>query len=75
MSELVRKDHKLEKMRLQKYIALCGICSRRKAEELIAEGKVSVDGKIVTEMGIKVDEDSDITVDGNKIRPDSKKYI
>jgi len=43
------------KERLQKVIAKAGICSRRAAETLIREGKVSVDGEIVTEMGVKVD--------------------
>lgn len=43
------------KERLQKIIAKAGICSRRAAETLIREGKVSVDGQIVTEMGVKVD--------------------
>ncbi len=43
-----------EPLRLQKYLAQCGICSRRKAEELIAKGRVEVDGILVTEMGIKV---------------------
>lgn len=42
-------------IRLQKYLADCGITSRRKAELLISEGSVSVDGKIITEMGYKVD--------------------
>lgn len=41
-------------MRLQKYLAQCGVASRRKAEELIADGKVTVDGKTVTEMGVRV---------------------
>ncbi len=44
-----------ESIRLQKYLALCGIASRRKAEELIATGKVTVDGCIVKEMGVKID--------------------
>ncbi len=44
-----------ESIRLQKYLASCGIASRRKAEELIATGKVTVDGRTVTEMGIKID--------------------
>ena len=44
-----------ESIRLQKYLASCGIASRRKAEELIATGKVTVDGKTVTKMGIKID--------------------
>ncbi len=41
--------------RLQKFLAEAGIASRRKAEELIAQGKVKVNGKVVTEMGIKID--------------------
>ncbi len=43
------------KERLQKVIAKAGICSRRAAETLIQEGKVSVDGVVVTEMGTKFD--------------------
>ena len=39
--------------RLQKYLANCGVASRRKAEELIMQGKVQVNGKIVTELGTK----------------------
>ncbi len=42
-------------IRLQKYLAECGLASRRKAELLISEGSVSVDGKIITEMGYKLD--------------------
>ncbi|MBU1567167.1 MAG: rRNA pseudouridine synthase [Proteobacteria bacterium] len=41
-------------VRLQKYLAQCGIASRRKAEEMIAEGLISVDGKVVTEMGVSI---------------------
>lgn len=41
--------------RLQKFLAEAGIASRRKAEELIAQGKVKVNGKVVTEMGMKID--------------------
>ena len=44
----------MEEMRLQKYIAKCGVTSRRKAEELIAQGRVSVNGSIVKQMGAKV---------------------
>lgn len=43
-----------ELMRLQKYLAKCGICSRRKAEEYIKDGCVTVDGEVVTEMGTTV---------------------
>ena len=44
----------MEEERLQKYLANCGIASRRKAEDLILNGKVSVNGNIVTELGLKV---------------------
>ncbi len=43
-----------EPVRLQKFLAQCGIASRRKAEQLIAEGLISVDGKIVKEMGVSI---------------------
>lgn len=55
-------------MRLQKYIAEAQIASRRKAEEMILDGRVSVNGKIITELGTKVESDSDVvTVDGKEI--------
>jgi 23S rRNA pseudouridine2605 synthase len=63
--------------RLQKVLAKAGIASRRKAEELIRLGKVRVDGKVVTEMGIKVDPDSQhIECDGILLaQPEEKIYI
>lgn len=54
--------------RLQKVIALSGYCSRRKAEELINEGKVKVNGKIIKEQGVKVDISDYIEVEGNDIK-------
>lgn len=54
------------KFRLQKYLAHCGVASRRKAEELIKSGKVKVNGKTVTEMGIIVDRHDRVEVDGKK---------
>lgn len=53
--------------RLQKIIAQSGYCSRRKAEELISSGKVSVNGKKITEMGIKVNYDDYIVVEGKEL--------
>lgn len=63
--------------RLQKYIADCGIASRRKAEELILKGLVKVNGEVVTELGTKVDPDKDeIVYKGKVIKPEKKKvYI
>lgn len=63
--------------RLQKVIAQTGYCSRRKAEELIKSGKVQLNGKIVKEMGVKVNFDDDITVEGNalNLKEDKVYYI
>lgn len=47
-------------MRLQKYLADCGVASRRNAEKLILEGKVKLNGTTITELGVKVDPDTDI---------------
>ena len=57
-----------ELMRLQKYMALCGVASRRSAEELIVSGLVAVNGKTVTELGTKVNPDKDrVTLRGKAI--------
>lgn len=59
--------------RLQKVIANLGYCSRRKAEELIKDGKVLVNGNIVTELGIKIKNSDTIEVEGN-ILDNNKNY-
>ena len=51
-------------MRLHRYIAQSGITSRRKAEELIAQGRVMVNGKIITTMGVLVEPGDEVRVDG-----------
>lgn len=63
--------------RLQKIIAAAGIASRRKAEELITQGRVAVNGQIVSELGSKADPERDyIKVDGKLLRgPQRHKYI
>lgn len=63
--------------RLQKFLAECGVASRRKCEEYILQEKVQVNGQIVTELGVKINpEDDEITFDGNKVKPEEKKvYI
>ena len=60
--------------RLQKVIASSGVCSRRKAEELIKQGKVKVDGKVITEMGIKVTSKNKVEVDGVLLSQEDKEY-
>ncbi|HEY0673874.1 MAG TPA: pseudouridine synthase [Longimicrobiales bacterium] len=58
----------MTEMRLQKFLANAGVSSRRKAEELIARGRVKVNGRVVTELGTKVDDAKDVVaVDGKKI--------
>lgn len=57
-------------MRLNKFLAECGVCSRRKADEIIAQGRVTVNRKTVSEMGFDVDEKKDVVyLDGKKIVP------
>ena len=58
--------------RLQKIIANSGLCSRRKAEELIREGRVTVNGKIVDELGYKAELYDEIMVDGKKLDREEK---
>lgn len=59
-----------ETIRLQKYLAGCGIASRRKAEEIIAQGRVTVDGEVVTAMGAQVNPArQEIRLDGKVVIP------
>ncbi len=60
--------------RLQKVIAESGIASRRKAEELIKEGKVQVNGKIITELGTKVSTSDEIIIDNKVLKKETKEY-
>jgi len=63
-------------LRLQKFIAGAGVCSRRAAEVLIADGLVTVNGKTVTELGTKINPDLDsVSVKGKKIKPARKGLI
>lgn len=63
-------------MRLNKYIAAAGICSRRKADELIANGNVKINGAVMKEMGYDVSEGDRVQVNGRTISAESKKiYI
>ena len=63
-------------MRLQKYMAMCGVAARRKCEEIIGAGRVSVNGQVITEMGTQVEENDEGRVDGVLIRPEEeKRYV
>lgn len=61
-------------IRLNKYIASSGLCSRRKADELIEQGKVNVNGKIVTELGYLVQAKDKVFVNQKLIRPAKHEY-
>ncbi len=63
-------------MRLQKYLALCGVASRRRAEQLILDGVVAINGVTVREMGVKVAEGDRVTVSGRAVYPETeKRYV
>ena len=70
-----KKASNSDEIRLNKYIANSGICSRREADENIALGLVTVNGKIITEMGYKVKLDDEVKIDGRRINPEPKVYI
>lgn len=67
----------MNEVRLQKFLASCGIASRRKCEELILAGKVEVNGKVVNELGTKVNIQKDeVKYNGKIIKPEEEKiYI
>ena len=60
--------------RLQKFIAEAGYCSRRKAEELIKQGKVIVNGKVINELGVKVTGKEKIIINGILLKKETKEY-
>lgn len=62
-------------IRLNKFISNSGICSRREADTYIEHGSVTVNGKLVTEMGYKVQPNDDVRFDGTSISPEKKKYV
>lgn len=64
-----------EKIRLNKYIAHCGFCSRRDADTYIAEGKVEVNGETVTQMGVKVLRTDEVKVEGQTLSLEKFEYI
>lgn len=64
-----------EKIRLNKYIAHCGFCSRRKADDYIAAGKVEVNDEVVTQMGVKVQRTDKVVVEGQHLSLEKFVYI
>ncbi|WP_037317338.1 pseudouridine synthase [Salegentibacter sp. Hel_I_6] len=66
---------KTDGIRLNKYIANAGICSRRDADIFISAGNVTVNGNIVTEMGYKVAPTDEVKFDGRRVNPDKPEYF
>jgi len=63
-------------IRINKFLAECGISSRRKSEEFISQGRVAVNDKIIIDLGHKIDTEKDIvTLDGEKIKPRKNIYL
>lgn len=71
----VASNPEVDGIRLNKYIANSGICSRREADVFIAAGSAMVNGKVVTEMGYKVKLTDEVRFDGSLINPEKKRYV
>ncbi len=70
-----RKPKTEEQIRLNKYIAASGVCSRREADTLIQKGLVQVNGKKIVEMGFKLNRNDKVALNGKLIIPEKKVYI
>ncbi len=66
---------KKDELRLNKYIANAGICSRREADELIQNGEIKVNGKVVTELGIRVSKKDTVSYKGKILKPEKMVYV
>ncbi len=66
----------MSEIRLNRYLSICGVTSRRKADELISAGRVSVNGNPVRELGSKIDPEKDnVFVDDMEVKKETKRYI
>lgn len=77
-TSLLEERGNMEEIRLQKFMADIGIASRRKCEQYISEGKVKVNGTIITELGTKINPNNDVVEFENKkieLKNDKKEYI
>ena len=75
VSEILKNYPAEETMRLQKYMAACGVASRRQSERLITDGHVSVNGQVVTELGTKVSANDVVLVDGVQCSQEPRVYF
>jgi len=70
-----KKVNETGEMRLNRFIANAGICSRREADTFISAGMVAINGKVVTELGVKVLPTDEVRFDGNRITAEKKIYL
>jgi len=63
------------KMRINKFLSLCGVASRRAADEIVREGRVQVNGEVLDEPGREVDEGDNVRVDGKRVSPPKRHRI
>lgn len=69
------KEKTVEPVRLNRYIAASGVCSRREADEIIQRGLISVNGRQVTDLGTKVNPEDDVRYRNKKLNTEKKVYI
>jgi 23S rRNA pseudouridine2605 synthase len=62
-------------IRINKYIADAGVCSRREADQLISAGKIFLNGKVITELGTKVSDQDTVTYNGKVLKAERLKYV
>ena len=70
----VKADYS-EEIRLNRFIANSGVCSRREADKYIASGVITVNGKVVTELGTKVNPGDEVRFDGRRLNAEKKVYL
>jgi len=75
IKNIPKKNNPTGEMRLNRFIANAGICSRREADTYISAGMVSVNGQIVTELGVKVLPTDEVRFDGTKLNAEKKVYL
>lgn len=72
---ILSKQHDDGLVRLNKYISNAGICSRREADELIQTGVIKVNGKVITDLGVRISPTDIVLMEGQKISQEKKVYI
>jgi 23S rRNA pseudouridine2605 synthase len=75
VKDMPKNGHESDQIRLNKYIASTGVCSRREADEFISAGLVTINGKLITELGVKVSPGDVVKYNGETLKEEKKVYI